>query len=76
MTKIVATVVTVLALVFAGVASGARPMVVDEGGGGSSTVQRYTLVSITYRSDGFPIFWYCDYVDFGNGWVEQVGCHS
>ena len=76
MRRRIAALLAGLALVFTGAAAGARPTVVDEGGGGSSTPQVYIIASITYNSNGFPIFLYCRYYDFGNGLVIQGDCWS
>lgn len=76
MRKLIAGIAAALTLALAGVASAARPMVVDEGGGGSSTPHVYIIASITYNSSGFPIFLYCRYYDFGNGLVIQGDCWS
>ena len=76
MRKIAALLAVVAALVTASVAGATRPTVVDEGGGGSSTPQVYIIASITYNSNGFPIFLYCRYYDFGNGLVIQGDCWS
>lgn len=76
MKKLIAGIAAALTLALAGTAGAARPTVVDEGGGGSSTPQVYIIASITYNSSGFPIFLYCRYLDFGNGLVIQDSCWS
>ncbi len=69
MKTILATVV--LALALAAGASAARPTVVDEGGGGSSTPQVYIIQVYTPAP---PWVMYCRYLDFGNGLVIQSSC--
>lgn len=72
MKRLLATILVSLCLVSS--ASAAVPTMVDEGGGGSSTPQVYIIESYTYDSNGFPIFLYCRYIDFGNGVVIQDSC--
>ena len=68
--KLAILVATIVALVSVGSATASSQ---DDGGG--QQIHIWIEASITYRSDGFPIFLYCRYGSDGQV-TWQLGCWS
>lgn len=70
MRKLVALIAVMTTLVFSGVASGARPLNVDDGGGGSTPVGIYYSQVYTYY-DGYWHYVNCEWLVFPWGVVQN-----
>lgn len=69
-----ALVVLVFGLATASAFAKPSPMMVDDGGGGSSTPQVYIIRYVYTDPNGNEFYWNCEYIDFGNGLVIQNRC--
>lgn len=67
----IAILASVMLLALTGVASGAKPTVVDDGGGGSYPIGSFIIRVYTTDANGNVYWWNCEYLVFDWGTIQN-----